>query len=273
MVAAAELILGAMLPVFSLQYAGFDPSIVLPNLHLPPGANGLASLKDLPGPPIWRVYLLASLPVIMMGIVNFFFVPLAISVGRRPVILGAGLIAIGGAVWAGNSTSLNSHLGARATQAIGAGTVESLLPFIIQDMVFYHQRNTAISSVFVCQGLIFVGLGIAAPYVIIHLSWRWLYFITAISAGVFLVGVFFLLPETRYHRTCGEMSKYSQCGLDEKRPLTVLQREYLQSSCRLDKIAQLWTPRNILRDPTQKILQSFMVRLNGPMASMHSGTS
>lgn len=208
MAAAAELILGAMLPVFDIQYAGLDPKLVLPNLHLPPGANGLADLKLLGGPPIWRVYLLASLPVIMMGIVNFFFVPLAISIGRRPVVLGSGLIAIGGAVWAGKSTSLNSHLGARSIQAVGAGTVESLLPFIIQDMVFFHQRNTAISSVFVCQGLIIVGLGIAAPYVIIELSWRWLYFITAIAAGVFLVGVFFSLPETRYRRSSAELSKY-----------------------------------------------------------------
>jgi MFS family permease len=209
MAASAELILGAMLPVFDLQYAGFDPKIILLNLQLPAGSNGLAMLRELGGPPIWRIYLLASLPVIMMGITNFFFVPLAISVGRRPVILASGLIAMGGAIWAGHSTSLDSHLAARSIQAIGAGTVESLLPFIIQDMVFYHQRNMAISSVFACQGLIIVSLGIAAPYVIIYLSWRWLYFITAIAGGVFWVGLFFLLPETRYHRSSAEMSKYN----------------------------------------------------------------
>lgn len=129
-----------------------------------------------------------SLPVLMIGISNFFLVPVAISVGRRPVILVCGLVAIGGAVGAGHSTSSNSHLGARCIQVIGAGTVESLLPFIIQDMVFYHQRNTAISAVFAIQGLIIVGLGIAAPYVIGYLSWRWLYFITAIGAGAFWIG-------------------------------------------------------------------------------------
>lgn len=208
MAAAAEIILGAMLPVFALQYAGIDPKILL-EVTLPPGTNGLAALKELGGQPIWKIYLLASLPVLMMGLSNFFLVPLAISVGRRPVVLASGLIAIGGAVWAGHSTSLDSHLVARCIQAIGAGTVESLLPFIIQDMVFYHQRNTAISSVFAFQGLIIVGLGIAAPYVIGYLNWRWLYFITAIAAGAFWVGVFFSLPETRYHRSSAEMSKYS----------------------------------------------------------------
>lgn len=209
MAAAAELILGAMLPVFDLQYAGFDPTTLLKHIVLPEGSNGLADLKLLGGPPLWRVYLLASLPVIMMGIVNIFFVPLAISVGRRPVLLISGLVAIGGAVWAGNSQSLDSHLGARSIQAIGAGTVESLLPFIIQDMVFFHQRNMAISSVFVCQGLIIVGLGIGSPYIIttVGLGWRWMYFITAIAAGFFLTGVFFLLPETRFQRSFEEKSK------------------------------------------------------------------
>jgi hypothetical protein len=37
-------------------------------------------------------------------------------------------------------------LGARCIQAVGSGTVESLLPFIIQDIVFYHQRNAVISA-------------------------------------------------------------------------------------------------------------------------------
>lgn len=206
MAAAAEIILGAMLPVFDFQYAGLDPKILL-GITLPPGSNGLANLKDLGGPPIWKVYLLASLPVLMMGLANFFLVPLAISIGRRPFILACGLIAIAGVIWAGHSTSLNSHLGARCIQAVGAGTVESLLPFIIQDIVFYHQRNTAISAVFVIQGLIIVGLGIVAPYVIGYLSWRWLYFITAIAAGVCWVGVFFSLPETRYHRSYTKMSE------------------------------------------------------------------
>lgn len=78
----------------------------------------------------------------MMGLANLVLIPMAISIGRRPVILASGIIAIAGAIWAGNSTSLGSHIGARAIQAIGAGTLESLIPFVIQDMVFVHQRNT-----------------------------------------------------------------------------------------------------------------------------------
>lgn len=48
-------------------------------------------------------------------------------------------------------------------------------------------------------------LGIGAPYIIIDLDWRWVYHITAIAAGCFLVGVFFFVPETRWSRTKAQM--------------------------------------------------------------------
>lgn len=142
---AAELILGALLPVFFLHYAGLDPALLAPMSDdgggLPSNIDPIKALASLPGaPPIWKVQLLASLPVLIMGLSNLGLVPLAISVGRRPVLLVCGVIAILGAVWAGESHSLGSHIAARCVQAIGAGTVESLIPFIIQDMVFVSAK-------------------------------------------------------------------------------------------------------------------------------------
>lgn len=209
--ASAELILGSMLPVFALQYAGIDPKLLEPltaNLHgFPQGVDPLKTLENLPnGQPIWKIYLLASLPVLMIGISNLALIPIAISVGRRPVVLITGVIAIVGAIWAGFSGSLGSHLGARCVQALGAGTVESLIPFIIQDIVHVHERNTWISGVFAAQGMIIIALGIASPYMIINLSWRYVYYITAALAGFFLIGVFFFLPETRWRRSASEMN-------------------------------------------------------------------
>lgn len=75
-------------------------------------------------------------------------------------------------------------------------------------MVFVHERNTWISGVFAAQGVIIIALGVAAPHIIIDLSWRWVYFITAIAAAFFLVGVFFFMPETRWPRSRAEMGKF-----------------------------------------------------------------
>lgn len=211
LIASAELILGAALPVFALEYAGIPPKIletISTDQHgFPVGSNPLVYLEGLGGPPIFQVYLLATMPVLMIGVANLFLVPLAISVGRRPVILTTGLLAIAGAVWAGESQSLGSHIGARCIQAIGAGSVESLIPFIIQDVIHVHERNTWISAAFAAQGVIIIAIGFSATYMIINLSWRWLYHITAIAAAFFLVGVALFLPETRWNRTRAEMSE------------------------------------------------------------------
>jgi len=208
--AAAELILGAMLPVFALYYAGINPKVLKSlseNGGLPAGSDPLKLLSELPGaPPIWQVYLLASLPVLVIGLANLALIPLAIAVGRRPVVLVTGCIAVAGAIWAGFSTSLETHIAARCVQAVGAGTVESLIPFIIQDMVHVHQRNTWISGVFALQGILIIALGAAAPFWIYYLDWRDVYFITAGSAFFFLIGTYFFMPETRWNRTRSEMN-------------------------------------------------------------------
>lgn len=41
---------------------------------------------------------------------------------------------------------------------------------------------------------------------VVNLSWRWIYYVTAIGGGFFLTGTFFFLPETRWNRTRSEMN-------------------------------------------------------------------
>lgn len=110
---------------------------------------------------MYKVALLASLPLLMNGIASYFLVPLSIAVGRRPVLLVVGVLAWAGGFWASYSTSLPSHLAARAFQGLGAGAVEALIPLIVQDMMFIHQRNKAISLISAGQGLFVVSLGVA----------------------------------------------------------------------------------------------------------------
>lgn len=101
--------------------------------------------------PIGRVALLATIPILGNGIASYFLVPLSIAVGRRPVLLLSAACAWAGGLWAGFSTSLEQHLAARAIQGLGVGAVEALIPLIVQDMVFIHQRNKAMSLVISSQ--------------------------------------------------------------------------------------------------------------------------
>lgn len=102
-------------------------------------------------PDLAEVSMLATIPLITNGIASYLLVPLSIAIGRRPVLLLTGVLAWSGGLWAGLSTSLESHLMARAVMGIGAGAVEALIPLIVQDMVFIHQRNKAQSAIISSQ--------------------------------------------------------------------------------------------------------------------------
>jgi MFS family permease len=226
--------------VFALEYAGIDPKILGQidiSTFVPKGVvnlNPLALLAGVGGPPLWKVSLLASLPLLTNGVSSYFLVPLSISVGRRPVLLVCGLMAWTGGIWAGFSKNLESHIAARCVQAIGAGAVEALIPLIVQDMIFIHQRNKAMSAIWSAQvrnkhcqlappanisfkGLIIVSLGIGSPVIVANLGWRYLYFITSGIAIVAWLALFVFLPETRWTRSKEELS---QCFPDSCRALT-----------------------------------------------------
>lgn len=212
---SAESIIGALVPIFALEYAGINPKILgtinLSSINLT-GANGkpedpLQLLNNLGGPPISKVELISTLPILVNGIASYALVPLSIAYGRRPVILLSGLLAWTGGLWAGFSTSLNSHIAARVFQGFGAGAVEALIPLILQDMLFINQRNKAFSLVSAGQGLFVVAIGMTSPMIIVKLSWRWIYYITSVLGIVAWIAMIFLVPETRYVRSREELGK------------------------------------------------------------------
>jgi MFS family permease len=143
--------------VFALEYAGINPKI-LDKMDLSKimstqasSANVMNLLASFGGPPLWKISLLATLPLLTNGISNYFLVPLSIAIGRRPLLILCGLLAWVGGLWAGMSKSLDSHLAARCLQGLGAGAVEALIPLMVQDIIFIHDRNRAMSSIWAAQ--------------------------------------------------------------------------------------------------------------------------
>ncbi|KAK3381974.1 major facilitator superfamily domain-containing protein [Podospora didyma] len=210
---SAEVIIGSLIPVFLLYYSGVDVHILNTadfakiSGGSATGVNPFAILpKGVIPADIAKISMLATVPLLANGIASYFLVPLSIAIGRRPVLLFAGVCAWAGGIWAGTSTSLESHLAARSIQGLGAGAVEALIPLIIQDIVFIHQRNRAMSAIVSSQGIIITGLGIAAPYIASNYDWRWLYFITSgVGIAAWLLLLVFL-PETRWMRSKEELS-------------------------------------------------------------------
>ncbi|KAK6221892.1 hypothetical protein LQW54_001112 [Pestalotiopsis sp. IQ-011] len=160
---AIESIITNLLPLFFFEYNGVDPHIILEWVELFPDSsniNVLDLLSTLEAEmPLWRVNLLATLPIIVNGAACFFLVPLAEAVGRRPVLLICGVATWAGGFMAAASTSFGYHLAARCVQAFGVGAVEALIPLILQDIMFIHQRGKVLATFAASQSIFLVIFG------------------------------------------------------------------------------------------------------------------
>ncbi|KAF1808142.1 MFS general substrate transporter [Eremomyces bilateralis CBS 781.70] len=219
--------IAGMIPVFIFEYSGLDPKMLNqmsgsgPVPAPPPGPHGHKSadmakaFPVIPGKPTSaQVSMLGSLPSLFLGLANFFTIPLANAIGRRPVMLLSAVLAAATLPWAAGSTSLESHLAARCIQALGTGAIESLVPLILQDMSFIHERNKYIGFIWASGGVMACGLGIASSRIVADLGWRWFYWIMTIPAGLAFILIFVFVPETKFPRSQksldGDLSLVSQ---------------------------------------------------------------
>jgi MFS family permease len=115
---------------------------------------------------------LISWGVFALGISNLFWMPLAMCLGKRPVILVSMLIFLGGTIWSVKAKTLHSLLGARILATFGAGSVESLGPSMIADMFMerYFATAMALFAMFLSGGS---QIGpVIAGYLIADRGWR-----------------------------------------------------------------------------------------------------
>lgn len=75
---------------------------------------------------------LMTYPTLFMGIGNLIAMPLAMTIGRRPVFLVSAMVLCIGSVWCAASKSLGSHIAGRDILSLAAGQSEALCPLIIQ---------------------------------------------------------------------------------------------------------------------------------------------
>lgn len=89
---------------------------------------------------------LIAVNVLMMGAANIWWVPLANTFGRRPVVLISLLILVFSSMWAGLATSFNSLLIARLFMGIGSAPADAVSPDVVGEIFFVHQRGRAMVS-------------------------------------------------------------------------------------------------------------------------------
>ncbi|KAI0482956.1 serine/threonine kinase 16 [Xylariaceae sp. FL0804] len=138
--------------------------------------------------------------ILVLGFSNFFWVPLSTSFGRRGVYFFSQLVCFGSSIWRARATSYSSFMGACVVNGFGAGPAESIMPAVIADIFFLHQRgrwNTLYWVVY--MGSLMVG-PIFAGAMAEHVGWRNFWWFNTALIGLSIIMVVFMFPETKYHR-------------------------------------------------------------------------
>ncbi|KAI1840752.1 hypothetical protein JX266_013026 [Neoarthrinium moseri] len=145
---------------------------------------------------------LLSFNFLLLGLGNFIWVPLAVKFGKRSILLismGAHTAAL---VWTAKASTFNSLLAARCVTGFCAASGESIVPGVVSDIFFLHERATMMSIyVLLISGSTAVGPMIAS-FMIGRLpdTWRdftWLCFGLSLLSFVL---IFLLYPESSYQR-------------------------------------------------------------------------
>ena len=133
-------ILGCMsLLPFVVNFASASISSALPIYASTP-------IFGFPPTPFSKLTHLLAVNVLMLGASNLFWVPLANTFGRRPIILISMLLLIFSSMWAGLATNFRSLLAARAFMGAGGGPADAVAPDVVGEIFFVHQRGRAMVS-------------------------------------------------------------------------------------------------------------------------------
>ncbi|OOG00249.1 hypothetical protein ASPCADRAFT_401292 [Aspergillus carbonarius ITEM 5010] len=147
-----------------------------------------------------QVVWLSTFPSLLVGIGNYIILPLALVCGRRPVMLLANLVLLGSLIGCALSQNWAQHFGLRLLLGFATGATESLLPLMLAEVTFIHQRGTIYGIYWATQNIVTSLLTLASSYEVAALGWRWFYWVFVIAVAVGLVIVVFFGFETRYQR-------------------------------------------------------------------------
>ncbi|KAH7188288.1 major facilitator superfamily domain-containing protein [Fusarium flagelliforme] len=152
-----------------------------------------------------QVVLLITLPTLFIGLGNYIILPLSLAFGRRPIFLISVVVLFASSIAAATQNSYNGHLAARIIQGTATGASESLLPLMLTEVTFLHERAFIFGLYWMLQNALSSSLNLASSYINTDLGWRWYYWVFTITVGVGLVIAFFLGFETQFTRPAASL--------------------------------------------------------------------
>ncbi|EHK19432.1 uncharacterized protein TRIVIDRAFT_46530 [Trichoderma virens Gv29-8] len=156
-----------------------------------------------------------AVAILVLGFSNLIWIPISTCFGRRPALIFSTLICTVSSIWRVRSTSYKSFLGASALNGFGAGPCESLMPQIIADIIFLHDRGKYQTLYFAIYfGSLSIG-PIIAGSMAERFGWRSFWWMNSGLLIFTLILNIALLPETRFARKTEETVSEPISPVDE----------------------------------------------------------
>ncbi|KJR86558.1 uncharacterized protein SPSK_02425 [Sporothrix schenckii 1099-18] len=139
-------------------------------------------------------------PILVLGVFNYVWVPLANYTGKRPVFVFASALLCAAYIWGAQAATFDSLLWSNIVGAVAGSTTEALGASTVNDLYFLHERGSRMG---VYMNSIAGGNTVGplvCGFLVTSLSWRWHKWIAAILTSLNFLAVLFFVPETRYLR-------------------------------------------------------------------------
>ncbi|KAI1066423.1 hypothetical protein LB506_008252 [Fusarium annulatum] len=137
--------------------------------------------------------------VLCIGLGSFIWIPTAVVIGKRPVLLASQIMFMAGSIWCSQAGSMESLLGARILGAFGAGAVQAVGPAVVGEIFLEKNYSKAMGlyAASLCIGA--QGGPLIAGHLIEAKGWNWFFILIAILSGFNFLTLAFFCPETAFN--------------------------------------------------------------------------
>jgi MFS family permease len=143
-------------------------------------------------------------PILVLGVFNFFWVPVANYFGKRPVFVFASLLLCVAYIWGACAQSFESLLWSNIVAAFAGSSTEALGAAMVNDLYFLNERASMMA---IYMNSISGGNTIGpliCGFVVESIGWRWHKWMAVIFTAINFIAVVLFVPETRYDRNMSE---------------------------------------------------------------------
>lgn len=196
-------------------------------------------------------------PILVFGLFNFFWVPIANYFGKRPVFVFANLLLGLCYIWGATAKSFESLLWSNIVAAFAGSATEALGAAMVNDLYFLHER-AGMMGIYMnaISGGNTVG-PLICGFVVESLGWRWHKWMAAIFTLANWLVVLFFVAEPRWVVQSQVLSCAVLIYLDTPATLTRAmcrprQAAWLQSPIPTKRLPAAWQRSKSTTKPPRK---------------------